>query len=164
MPCTIKRVSKACPVVYIALLHLGVQSNMRIFIKIVYDIVFVFIWLMSHLYKGVTYFISLLTLRFQEVIFKVSKANLRRKQKIEFDKLNDRHTKIHLKELANLLESRLKKYQENIEEKKFYKLKKIIAKCLNQGDLKSLTDLHDILFDTPENEVLAKLDKFIIDN
>ena len=135
---------------------------MRILIKLVYDIAFVFSWLISQLGKAVTYFFCLIGLRLQEINFKASKFRKKRQQENEFNKFNDRHDKIHLKELADILNSESKKYQKSIGDEIFYKLKRIISKNLKKVNLKDLTILYNILFDTSDNtKLVEKLKKFI---
>ncbi len=66
---------------------------------------------------------------------------------------------MHLKELADLLETELNKYQRSMDDQKFSRLKGIIIKSLNKGDLKNLTTLYNILFEIPKNEILSELYK-----
>jgi hypothetical protein len=133
---------------------------MRILIRIVYDAFFAFSLLVNHFLKSIVYLVSLLNLKLNEMFFGVSKANLKRKQQAEFRRVSDRNTRIHLKELADLLETELNKYQQKIESQKFYKLKTIIARSLDRGDLGTLTSLHEILFDLPSNDILKRLSNF----
>ena len=134
---------------------------MRTVIRVIYDIAFIIALLIGHLFKGIVYVLSLLGLKLQEVSFGVSKANLKRRQQDEFRRINDRHTKIHLKELADLLETELSKYQQDIDSQKFYRLKGLIKKSLDKGDLKKLTIFYTILFETPKNKVLTELYKLL---
>jgi ferredoxin-fold anticodon binding domain-containing protein len=133
---------------------------MKILTRIISDVFFTFALLINHLLKAIIYLVSLLNLKLQKIFFGVSKANLKRKQQAEFRRVSDRNTRIHLKELADLLEAELNKYQQKLESQKFYKLKTIIAKSLDRGDLDTLTSLHKILFDLPNEDVLRGLSSF----
>lgn len=137
---------------------------MKALLRVIFDTFFVFILFIGSLFKSILHVISLLGLRLQEANFKISKANLRRRQENEFRRINNRHTRIHLKELADLLEAELIQYQKDISNQDFYRLKGMIARSLNRGDLEKLTKLHTILFEIPKEQVLTKLMKFLRKN
>jgi hypothetical protein len=129
------------------------------FIRLIYNTISIFTLLISYLFKGITYVISMLGLRFQEINFRISKANLKRRQNGEFKRVNDKHTKMHLQELVDLLQTELSNYKQDIDSQNFYKLEGMITRSFNKGDLSGLTMFHTILF-----EVSAELRKILTRN
>lgn len=134
---------------------------MKKLIKIIYNLIFILIVLIKKSFNIIENIIFLLRLKFQDINFNRSKNNLNLQQKNKFKKINDRHTRIHLKELADMLESELEKYESHMERNKIQKLKRIININLNKENLKNLTILYTILFETPKNRIIEELNKFL---
>jgi hypothetical protein len=137
---------------------------MRILIKVLYNTVFTLVLLIGYLFKGFARVMSILGLRLQDISFAILKVFFKWRQNYKVKRADDRNTKMHLKELADLLEAELMNYQQDIDSQRFYNLRGMIARSLRKRDLNSLTALYETLFELPSNQVLKELHKLSIKN
>ncbi|MGB3207035.1 MAG: hypothetical protein WBB28_18780 [Crinalium sp.] len=130
-------------------------------LKFIYNIAFGIRLCLSWLLKGLLYMLAKTFLIIQPLKFKLSKYTLSQIHKYRLKKIDDEHTRQHLKELADLLDKELNKYRQDIGKQNFYKLKIYIWRSLNNMQLASLTKLYNILFETTENLIPQELNKFV---
>lgn len=134
---------------------------MRIVFKFFSNIFFLIFLCIEYIKKSVTYTFSMLKLRIQERAFYSTKKTVLQEQRKELNRINRENTKKNLKELADLLNLELNRYNYDIDEDDINRLKKMIKKSVNEMSLKNLTILYKIFFETPKIDVLNKVDKLL---
>lgn len=137
---------------------------MEALLKVIYDTVFFAILCIGYLLKAIIYLFSLLGLGMQALYFRVSRGSFAYRQRSKFRQMDYEDTRKHWKELVDVLEVELNKYQQKLTTQEFYLIRAIIAISFTRTNLKSLTKLHIILCETPKNEVLIELRKFLKNN
>ena len=129
--------------------------------KILSYIFFVVILCKEYLTRCVIHVFSMLKLRIQERAFYSTRKTVLDEQRKEFNRINTENTKENLKELANLINSELNKYNHDIDEDDINRLKKMIKRSVNELSLENLTILYNIFFESPKIDILNNLNKLL---
>lgn len=137
---------------------------MESLLKVTYDTVLFVVLCVSYLLKAIIYLFYLLGLGMQALYFRVSRGSFAYRQQSMFRRMDYEDTRKHWKELVDVLEVELNKYQQKLTTQEFYLARAIIVISLKRTNLKSLIKLHIILCETPKNEVLIELRKFLKNN
>ncbi len=110
------------------------------------------------------YIVSQKQLICQKRKFRNFRNNILKSQKDRLKQISDEDTKKHLKELADVLNRELDKYQQNIKQECFYNLKVMIKTDVEDMNLDNLTILYRIFFTTPNSDIVNELKKMSKDD